>query len=67
MKLIQTLGADKIINAVKAARNSNVKMMQISREAAHEEQADVKVSREWAHAGPYGQLSYIFYTILYIL
>lgn len=53
---IQTLGADKIITAVKAARNLNVKMMQISREAAQEEQQDVKVSREWANAGPYGKL-----------
>jgi hypothetical protein len=42
------------MTAVKAARNSNVKMMQISREAAINEQQDVKVSREWAHAGPYG-------------
>ncbi|XP_059484349.1 sialate O-acetylesterase-like [Neocloeon triangulifer] len=51
-ELNDTMNADKIMSSIHAARNSNVRMLQISREFSEHEQDDVKVSREWAHAGP---------------
>jgi hypothetical protein len=36
-------------------------MLQIGREFAKQENEDIKVSREWAHAGPDGKMQLCFY------